>query len=60
MVYILYAIMQSTPCENWTTVKTRFFQQPMKGVETGVCQNKIWRHMYTRWQWYFKQKRHSL
>ena len=29
--------LQSTPCEHWTTVKKCFLQQPMKGVETGVC-----------------------
>jgi len=40
--------------------KNRFLQQPMKGVETGVCQNKLWWHTYTRWQRYFKQKRYSL
>jgi len=32
----------------------------MKGVETGVCQNIKWRHTYTRWQRYFKQKKCSL
>jgi len=35
-------------------------QQSMKGVETGVCQNKQWRHTHARWQRYFKQKRRSL
>ena len=35
----LLCTIQSTPCEHWTTVrKNRFMQQPMKGVETGVCQ----------------------
>jgi len=37
--------------------KNRFLQQPMKGVETGVCQNN---DGGTRTQWYFKQKRCSL
>ena len=41
IIFGLSCTIQSTPCEHWTTVeKNRFLQQPMKGVETGVCQNK--------------------
>ena len=52
--YKVYPVNTGLP---WTN---HFLQQPIKGVETGVCQNKSWRQTYTRWQQYFKQKIYSL
>ena len=39
IIFGLSCTIQSTPCEHWATVIFFFLQQPMKGVETGVCQN---------------------
>jgi len=40
IIFGLPCTLQSTPCEHWTTVKNRFLQHPMKGGETGICQNR--------------------
>ena len=39
IIFGISCTVQSTPCEHWPTVQNRFLQQPMKGVEIGVCQN---------------------